>query len=64
MVGKKKENGSMRWTQLTKIVVKKSPSPWQVQVIIRWLLEKGYIERLESGLYVITEKERALLKSI
>jgi len=57
-------DGPIRWTQLTKIVVNKSPSPWQAQVIIRWLLEKGYIERLERGLYAITEKGRALLKSI
>jgi len=60
----KLKEGPMRWTQLTKIVVKNSPSPWQAQVIIKWLLEKGYIERLERGLYATTEKGRALLKSI
>lgn len=54
----------MRWTQLIKIVVKKSLFPWEAQVIVRWLLEKGYIERPERGVYSITEKERVLLKSI
>lgn len=58
------KDGPMRWTPLTKIVVKKSPSPWEAQVIIRWLLENGYIERPERGMYSITEKGRALLKSI
>jgi len=58
------KNGPMRWTPLTKIVVKKSPSPWEAQIIIRWLLENGYIERPERGVYSITEKGRALLKSI
>ena len=47
-----------------KIVVKESPSPWKAQVIIRWLLENGYMERPERGVYCITEKGRALLKSI
>ena len=58
------KDGPMRWTPLTKIVVKKSPSPWEAQVIIRWLLENGYIERPERGVYSITEKGRALLKFI
>jgi len=58
------KDGPMRWTSLTKTVVKKSPSPWEAQVIIRWLLDNGYIERPERGVYSITEKGRALLKSI
>jgi len=58
------KDGPMRWTPLTKTVVKKSPSPWEAQVIIRWLLENGYIERPERGVYSITEKGRTLLKSI
>ncbi len=36
----------------------------EAQVIIRWLLEKGYVERPERGVYSITEKGRALPKSI
>ena len=64
MVLDRLKDGPMRWTPLTKIVVKKSPSPWEAQVIIRWLLENGYIERPERGVYSITEKGRALLKSI
>jgi predicted transcriptional regulator len=58
------KDGSMRWTPLMKIVVKESPSPWKAQVIIRWLLENGYVERPERGVYLITEKGRALLKSV
>jgi len=58
------QEGPMRWTQLTKIVVKESPSPWKAQVIIKWLLENGYVERPEKGVYNITEKGRTLLKSI
>jgi len=56
--------GPMRWTPLLKIVVKESPSPWKAQVIIKWLLENGYIERPERGVYSITEKGRAFLKSL
>ena len=58
------EKGPMRWTLLMKMVVKESPSPWKVQVTITWFLDNGYIERPERGVYSITEKGRALLKSI
>ena len=58
------KDGPMRWTPLTKIVVKKSPSPWETQVIIKWLLTNSYIERSERGLYCITEKGKALLMCI
>jgi len=58
------KDGPMRWTPLTKIVVKKSPSPWEAQVMIRWLLKNGYIERPERGMYAITEKGKKFLKSI
>jgi len=58
------KDGPMRWTPLTKTVVKKSPSPWEAHVIIKWLLENGYIERPERGLYAITEKGRALYKLV
>jgi len=54
----------MRGTQLTKIIVKESPSPWKAQVIIKWLRENGYVESPERGIYCISEKGRALLKSI
>ena len=60
----KLKEGPMKWTQLTKIIVKKSSSPWQAQIIIRWLLENGYIERPERGLYFITERGKDLLKYI
>ena len=47
----KLKEGPMRWTQLMKIIVKKSSSPWQAQIIIRWLLKNGYIENPERGIF-------------
>ena len=58
------EKGPMRWTLLMKMVVKESPSPWKVQVTITWLLDNGYIERPERGVYSITKKGIALLNAI
>jgi hypothetical protein len=37
--------GDMSWTPLTKAVLKKSPTPWKVQSILRWLLDHEYLER-------------------
>jgi len=56
--------GDMRWTPLTKAVLKKSPTPWKVQSILRWLLEHQYIERLERGLYRITKKGLKFFKTL
>ena len=56
--------GPMRWTQLMKMVVKESPSPWKAQVIIKWLLSNGYISRPERGVYQITEKGLKLLSAM
>ena len=60
----KLRDGSMRWTPLMKVVVKESPSQWKAQVILKWLLEKGYVIRQERGVYQITENGRELLKTI
>ena len=56
--------GPARWTPLVKTVVRESPSPWKAQKILEWLLKHGYIERLDRGVYNITEKGRNLLKSL
>ena len=58
------KNSPMIWTQLTKVVVKESPSPWNAQVIIRWMLENGYMESPQRGVYRITEKGQSLLMSL
>lgn len=60
----KLSEGPMRWTPLMKVVVKESPSQWKAQVILKWLLEKGYVIRQERGVYQITENGRELLKNI
>ena len=60
----KLSEGPMRWTPLLKMVVKESPSPWKVQVIIKWLLFNGYISRPERGVYQITEKGNKFLKAM
>ena len=54
----------MHWTPLTKAVLKKSPTPWKVQSILRWLLDHGFIKRPEQGLYRITEKGLEFLKTL
>ena len=56
--------GDMRWTPLTKAVLKKSPTPWKVQSILSWLLDHGYLERPERGLYRITEKGIEFLRTL
>ena len=60
----KLEEGLIRWTPLMKAVVKESSSPWKAQVIIKWLLTRGYISRPERGVHQITEKGRELLRAI
>jgi len=54
----------MRWTPLVKATIEKSPSPWKVQTILEWLLQHGYIERPERGLYRITDKGIQFLKTL
>jgi predicted transcriptional regulator len=54
----------IRWTSLTKAVLKESPTPWKVQSILRWLLDHGYLERPERGLYRITEKGLEFLRTL
>jgi len=54
----------MRWTPLTKAVLKESPTPWNVQSILRWLLDHRYIERPKRGIYHITEKGLEFLKTL
>ena len=56
--------GDMRWTPLTKAVLVESPTPWKVQSILRWLLDHGYLERPERGLYHITEKGLEFLRTL
>jgi predicted transcriptional regulator len=64
IVLEKLKYGPIRWTPLVKTVISESPSPWKAQTILEWLLKHGYIERPERGMYAITEKGKALLKSI
>jgi predicted transcriptional regulator len=49
---------------LTKAVLKESPTLWNVQSILRWLLDHGYLERPERGLYRITEKGLEFLRTL
>jgi len=56
--------GDMRWTPLTKAVLKESPTPWKAQSILRWLLDHRYIERPDRGLYRITEKGLEFLRTL
>jgi len=56
--------GDMHWTPLTKAVLKKSPTPWKAQSILRWLLDHRYVKRPERGLYRITEKGLELLRTL
>jgi predicted transcriptional regulator len=56
--------GDMHWTPLTKAVLMESPTPWKVQSILRWLLDHGYIERPERGLYRITLKGLEFLRTL
>ena len=64
MVLKLLSRGEMHCTSLTKAVLKESPTPWKVQSILRWLLDYGYLERLERGLYHITEKGLDFLRTL
>jgi len=57
------EPGPMRWTPLTRIVVQSS-TPWRAQAVLKWLLEKGYLDRLVRGVYRITERGSLLLSAL
>jgi len=54
----------MHWTPLTKAVLKESPTPWNVQSILRWLLDHRYVERPQRGIYRITEKGLEFLTTL
>jgi len=56
--------GDMHWTPLTKAVLKESPTPWNAQSILRWLLNHEYVVRPERGLYRITKKGLEFLKTL
>lgn len=45
-----------RWTELEKLTTRVSPTYSRFQSTLTWLLENGYITRLERGLYGITDK--------
>jgi predicted transcriptional regulator len=57
------EQGPMRWTPLTRMVVQSS-TPWRVQAVLEWLLEEGYLDRPTRGLYGITERGGLLLAAL
>ena len=64
IVLKNLSGGPMRWTPLVKATLRGSPTPWKFQTIMSWLLVQGYIERNGRGVYGITDKGRAFLKSL
>ena len=64
IVLRKLQDESLRWTELTKLILRGSPTPWKARLILNWLLERGYIERPSRGAYRITEKGRYLLKTL
>jgi len=56
--------GPMRWTPLVKATLRGSSTPWKFQTITSLLLVQGYVERNGRGVYGITDKGRAFLKSL
>jgi hypothetical protein len=54
------EPGPMRWTPLTRIVVQSS-TPWRAQAVLKWLLEKGYLDSSARSVYRINEHGNLLL---
>lgn len=57
-------DGPMRWTPLTKAILRKSSTPWKSQSILDWLRARGYVDRPERGLYRITEKGLRFLDTL
>lgn len=57
-------DGPMRWTPLTKAILRESSTPWKAQSILDWLLRRGYVERPERGVYRITEKGLRFLETL
>jgi hypothetical protein len=53
--------GPLRWGELTKATLQKSPTPWKVRAAMNWLLNQGCIDR-HGGEYSITLKGEALLR--
>lgn len=57
-------DGPMRWTPLTKAILREPSTPWKAQSILEWLLRRGYVERPERGVYRITEKGMRFLETL
>mgnify|MGYP005659342579 CR=1 FL=1 len=53
-----------RWTEISKSTIMKSPTPAAFRGAFRWLLKNSYIEKLDRGLYSITDKGRILLEAL
>ncbi|MFB0522303.1 MAG: hypothetical protein ACETV1_00905 [Candidatus Bathyarchaeia archaeon] len=56
--------GPRRWTELEKLTTRISPTYARFQSTLGWLLRKGYVMRLERGLYSITDKGEVFLEAI
>jgi predicted transcriptional regulator len=55
--------GEMRWTDLVRVGYQAS-TPWRVHSIICWLVGLGYVHRPRRGVYMVTERGRALLEAL
>ena len=64
IVLQKLRDGPMRWTPLTKAILRESMTPWKAQSILDWLRRRGYVERPQRGVYRITEKGRRFLDTL
>ena len=60
----KLEDGPKRWTELLKLTLAECGTPHKFQSILDFLLEKGYVDRPERGLYRITDKGRQFLQAL
>ena len=64
IVLQKLRDGPMRWTPLTKAILRESMTPWKAQSILDWLRRRDYVERPQRGVYRITEKGRRFLDTL
>jgi len=56
--------GPRRYTELLKLTLGDGATPGTFRSTVQWLLDQGYVERPQRGVYQITEKGRTLLSAL
>jgi len=64
VLSKLADDNPKRWIPLMKTTMRNCGTPNTFRSILSFLVDKGYVEKVDRGLYQITEKGKNFLKAI